>query len=264
MKKKKRKIKTIDKKRRKIYVKKSFMLYYIIFAILFITVSLILCFTVFFNITEIELTGKTKYKKNEILNACKIKIGDNLILTSSKKAEKKIFNHFKDLDSVEVLKTFPNQLTINCKDAFAMFYCEKKNKQFALVSKNNRVFNSNCQKKPANSFLLLVYDENFENLKTGETFKLKKEQEQKFKIIKDAVESENATNITKINIKQNLTEITFENRVVLLIENLEQTKYLLNLSLTILKNVIGKQEKGKLIYLKAKKAMHFVPAKISN
>lgn len=263
MKKKKRKIKTIDKKRRKIYVQKSFMLYYIIFAILVITVSLILCFTVFFNITEIELTGKTKYKKDDILNACKIKMGDNLILTNNKKAEKKILNHFKDLDSVEVLKIFPNQLTIKCNDATPMFYCEKKNKHFVLVSKNSRIFNNNAKKKPANSFLLSVYNENFENLKTGETFKLKQDKEQKFKIVKEAIESEKAKNITKVNIKQNQIEIVFENRIMLIIENLEQTKYLLNLSLAILKSVVGKHEKGKLIYLKNKKAMHFIPEKIS-
>ena len=186
--KKRRKMHMINHQKRRIkFKKKRYMLYYILFTIILITTFLIMSFTVFFNIKKIELTGTTSHKKSEILNLCGIKKGDNLILTNTKKAEQNIFNFFKDIDSIEITKSFPETIEINCVDCKPYFCCRNSNKKYAYISKNNRIFKTDEEEKPEKVFSLYIEGENFNQLKIGEFFKLNEKAEKKFNIIKTAI-----------------------------------------------------------------------------
>lgn len=254
----------MKKKRRRIkYKKKKYMLYYIIFGILLLTTSTLLSVTVFFNIEEINITGKTKNKKEDILNVCSIKKGDNLILTDTKKSEKMLFNNFKNLDYVKVKKTFPNSLEIECEDAILDFYCKKDNDTYILVSKNFRVFADNVEKKPKSGFLLET-ESKTTNFNAGDFFEISKEEEEKLKSLKEIIKNEKIKNITKIKLKDETTKITFENRITLEIEDFSKAAYLIKFSLKILKNSIGSLDKGKLVYLESNKSLHFIPYKKPN
>ena len=248
------------KKRKIKYKKKKYMLYYIFFGIIAITTSLLLCTTVFFNIEEINITGKTKTKKEDILNVCSIKKGDNLILTNTKKSEEILFNHFKNLDYVEVKKTFPNSLEIECEDAVLNFYCKKEDDSYILISKKFRIFADDVEKKPKSGFFLEV-ESNISNLKSGDFFEISNEEEEKLKVLKEIIEKEKIKNITKIKLTDETTYVTFEDRVTLEIEDFSKTAYLINFSLKVLKNSIGSLEEGRIIYLKSNNSLHFIPSR---
>lgn len=252
---KKRKIKRKIK-----YKKKRYMLYYIFFGIIFLTTSFLLCVTVFFNIKEINVSGTTKNKKEKILDVCKIKKGDNLILTNTKKSEEVIFENFKNLDHVKVKKIFPNSLNIECEDASLSFYCKKNNGNYILISKNFRVFADNLEKKPKNGFLLKTKSP-ISNFNLGDFFKLEEEEEKKLKDLKNIIEEEKIKNITEIDLENKTTKVTFENRVTLEIEDFSKAAYLINLSLKILKESISTLEEGKIVYLNSNKSLHFIPTK---
>ena len=106
-------------------------------------------------------------------------------------------------------------------------------------------------------------DDDLKNYNAGDFFELQEEKQEKFEIIKNAIKNENAKNITKVNLKNPKVYITFENRIVLEIDDISKTQYLINLSKIMLKKFIGSFEKGKLIYLKSKKSMHFIPSNIA-
>lgn len=251
------------KKRRVKYKKKKYMLYYIFFGIFLTTTSALLSVTVFFNIEEINIIGKTKNKKEEIMNVCSIKIGDNLILTDTKKSEKILFSHFKNLDYVEVKKTFPNSLEIECEDAVLDFYCKKTNNNYILVSKNLRVFADDVEKKPKSGFLLETKS-NISNLKSGDFFEISKEEEEKLKSLREIIKNEKIKNITKIKLEDETANITFEDRVTLEMEDFSKASYLIKFSLKVLKKSIGPLEEGKLVYLNSNKSLHFIPFKKTN
>ena len=259
MKNKRRKIHMLNKKKlRRKQIRKKYMLYYIMFGIIILVTLTILSLTVFFNIDEIEIIGIKNHKEEDILNSCQIKKGDNLILTNSKKSEEKIFESVKDLDEVDVVKKFPNKISINCCESIPEFCCEKSNKQYIVVSKNGRVI-KNCEtKKPNNIIELLVKNANFNEYNVGDFLKLEENMEKNLQAVKEAIELEHAKNITKIKMDSSLILIIFENRVVLEINNPADIQYLLSISLKIIKNLIGPFEKGKIIYLKSKKAIHFI------
>ncbi len=258
---KRRKIHMLNQKKKRMkFKKKRYMIYYILFSIILITTFLILSFTVFFNIEDVEIKGETIHKIEELLKIGGIKEGDNLILTNTKKAEKEILKNFNDIDCVTITKSFPETLTIDCSDCVVDFCCENDDEKFFLVSKNNKIFRLD-EKIPKSAFILRVEGMNFNDLKIGSTFKLPEEEEKKFNIIKDAIKSEDIDNITKVEINKDKTYITFENRIIVEIEEIEKTNYLLNVSKYIIKNIAGKYEKSKIIYLKSKKSIHLIPIK---
>lgn len=258
---KRRKIHMLNQRKKRMkFKKKRYMIYYILFSIILITTFLILSFTVFFNIEDIEIKGETIHKKKELLKIGGIKEGDNLILTNTKKAEKEIFKHFNDIDHITITKYFPDTITIDCYDCVATFCCENSDENFFLISKNNKIFKID-EEIPENAFVLYVENLSFDDLKIGSVFKLPEEEEKKFIIIRDAINSENVDNITKVEINKDKTYITFEDRVTLEIEEIEKANYLIGITKNILEdiNIIGKYQKGKIIYLKSKKSIHFIP-----
>lgn len=262
MNKKRRHIKILKhQKRRKKFSKKRYMLYYLFFAILIIVTFLILSLTVFFNITNIEVFGDSKHKEEEILKVCEIKIGDSLILTNCKKSETAIFNSFKDLSSVSVTKTFPNTISIECCDAAALFCCKKEDGNYIIISNNKRIINNSAKNPPDNIITLEILNLDLNKFKEGEFFKLPEKEEQKLKIIQNTIETEQIKNITKIEIDANTTYITFENRITLEIKDISKTDYLIKMSKETMKKIIGRNEKGNLIYIKSKKTLHFIPEK---
>ena len=265
MKNKRRKIHMLNKKKlRRRQIRKKYMLYYIMFGIIILVTLTILSLTVFFNIEEIEVTGVKNNKKEYVLQSCQIKEGDNLILTNSKKSEKKIFESLKDLDEVEVSKKFPNKILINCRESIPKFCCEKSNKQYIVVSENGRIIKNSETAKPNNIIELVIKNKNFNECNVGDFLQLDENTEQSLNVIKDAINLENAKNITKIKLDNSLILIIFENRVVLEITDISEVQYLLRISLKILKSLIGPSEKGKIIYLKSKKSIHFIPFKNFN
>ena len=258
---KRRKIQMLNQKKKRMkFKKKRYMIYYILFSIILITTFLILSFTVFFNIEDIEIKGETIHKIDELLKIGGIKEGDNLILTNTKKAEKEILKNFNDIDCVTITKSFPDTITIDCFDCVVDFCCENDDEKFFLISKNNKIFKID-EEIPENAFILRVEGLNFNDLEIGSTFELPEEEEKKFKIIKDAINSENINNITKVEINKNKTYITFEDRITLEIEDIEKTNYLIGISKNIVEKIAGKYEKGRIIYLKSKKSIHLIPIK---
>ena len=249
-----------QKKKRMKFKKKRYMIYYILFSIILVTTFLILSFTVFFNIEDVEIKGETIHKRDELLKIGGIKQGDNLILTNTKKAEQEILKNFNDIDCVTVSKNFPETITIDCYDCIVDFCCENNDEKFFLVSKNNKIFRLDDE-IPKDAFVLVVEGINFNDLEIGKTFELPEEEEKKFKVIKDAINSENIDNITKVEINKDKIYITFEDRITLEIEEIEKTNYLLSVSKNIIEKIAGKYEKGKIVYLKSKKSIHLIPIK---
>ncbi len=262
MKNKRRKIHMLNKKKlRRKQIRKKYMLYYIMFGIIIVTTLIILSLTVFFTIDEIEIVGVTKNIKNDVLKISQIKTGDNLILTNSKKAENNIINFFKNFDSVYVTKNFPHKILIKCCEGKPKFYYKKSNKEYVVISEKGRIVKNRETKKPNNAIELVLAYTNFNDYALGDFLELEENLDKNFKIIQDAIYAENAQNVTKIEINNNMAFINFEDRVTLEIEDINDAQYLINVSLKILKNLLGPFEKGKIIYVKSKKSIHFVPSK---
>ena len=92
-------------------------LYYVLIGIVAVTAVSILSVTVLFNISSFQVVGKTSYSDEEIIAACGIEEGDNLLRINIGGAEKQIVSKLVYIDSARINRGFPNRLVINVEPA---------------------------------------------------------------------------------------------------------------------------------------------------
>lgn len=88
-----------------------------LFLILMLLISTILCFTVFFPIKEVKVTGSKIYTVEQILEASNIEKGDNLFSVSQDKTEILLKEKLPFIEKIEFDRTLPDTLRIKVSDA---------------------------------------------------------------------------------------------------------------------------------------------------
>ena len=92
-------------------------LYYVLIGIVAIAAVSILSVTVLFNISSYEVIGDTAYSEEEIIAACGIDIGENLLRINVGNAEEQIVSKLVYIDTAKISRGFPNRLVITVEPA---------------------------------------------------------------------------------------------------------------------------------------------------
>lgn len=124
-----------NRKRRR---RRALLLFYIFLFVAVVSAAVILSLTVLFKIDSIEVSGTSCYSKDQIINACGIRKGENLFLAGTGRAEKQIQAKLPYIGSVRVRRTFPAKISIQVTAArvFGAVACSKK---YAVLSGDFRV-----------------------------------------------------------------------------------------------------------------------------
>lgn len=113
----------------------SFILYYVLAGIVAVAVVSVLSVTVLFNISEFEVVGETSYSSEQVIEACGIKEGDNLLRANIGAAEENILTKLVYIDSADISRRFPNKLIITVEPAKAVASFESRGKYYLLSPK---------------------------------------------------------------------------------------------------------------------------------
>lgn len=116
----------------------SYILYYILCGIIMVSVVILLSATVLFNISSFEITGETRYSDEEIIDACGISEGENLLRISTEEAGADIVSKLVYIDTAEVSRGFPNKLKISVTPA-RVNACYVVSGKYYLVSEIGRL-----------------------------------------------------------------------------------------------------------------------------
>ncbi len=116
----------------------SYLFYYIIFAVVAVTVICVLSTTVLFNITEINVSGETEYSAQDVIQLSGVENGRNLITLDTGAIEQKLIKELPYVDGVKVKKHLPSSLEIELTPAVPVANV-KKNDVYYLVSANGRI-----------------------------------------------------------------------------------------------------------------------------
>lgn len=103
----------VRRKRRRMSVK----LYAAIMAVLVLGVAVTLCFTVFFNIQTITVTGDSRYDSEQIIKTAGILEGDNLLLADLQAAQEKLLTELPYLETAHIRRKLPTGLSIEVSEA---------------------------------------------------------------------------------------------------------------------------------------------------
>ena len=129
--------------RRKKNKRKKLIVRSVIF-FLFLVIGVILVLTMFFNISEITVSGDAVYPAEDIVNSSGVVIGDNLIFISKDEINEKISTELPYVDSVKIKRHLPTGLELIITKTEAK-YAIIQDGYYTLLNKNGKVLESGVE-----------------------------------------------------------------------------------------------------------------------
>lgn len=97
-----------------------------------VIVATIFVMSVFFRVSDIEVTGNTHYTDEEIIRAIDIEQGDNLFFFDRFAAISRVFAKLPYIEEVSVVRKLPNKVTIEVVESTALAYIKLGDERWTL------------------------------------------------------------------------------------------------------------------------------------
>ena len=127
----------------------------IILCAIFLLAGVIFALTMFFNISEISVTGDKVYSAEDVTEKCGINIGDNLIFVSKKKINERITTELPYVGAVKVKRRLPTKLELIITKTDAT-YAVVENGYYTLLDENGKVLEKDLEYIGENIILLNI------------------------------------------------------------------------------------------------------------
>lgn len=195
-----------------------------------------------FGIKEISVQ-ESIYEKNDIISACEIRNGYNLLFVDISSCKKKILSKLPYVESVEISKIMPNKINIKTEIACPK-YCIFDGETYFYVSKSGKFLEKSQEAKES------IPKVKASKFSISENGYISFENEEVLSIIKeliDNLEQQNFAQTYEIDIS-NLSCITinYDNRINIILGTADDLSYKISTLGEIIKNKIKDSEKGKL------------------
>ena len=127
---------------------------FVFFLIIALITLAIMCFTVFFPIKRINVSGSEIYSKTEIIKASKLTTDDNLWVISEKEIENNIRKKLPYIDNVKLKRVFPDAVVLTVTDANEYAYYQLGDKYY-ILSDNGYILKEQSE-MPENVFEIVT------------------------------------------------------------------------------------------------------------
>ncbi len=236
----------VRKKRRR--RRQNLSLYYAIMFFLVAAVGIILSLTVFFNVKEVTVTGKSIYNDNDIILSSGIQTGDNLVRLSSSKAENKILLSLPYVDTVMITKKFPDKVEIEVTPSVE-FANIKYESGYLLISSSGKILSYSAAAKSGYPIIIGCENENFE---PGSLVEIADEENNNafYSLIETMIAEGVTEKITEIDVSDRYNiSIVYDDRIRVELGSLNDISYKLRFSYMLITEKISINKKGTL-YMK--------------
>lgn len=250
-----------DKIRRIKNKKSKYMIYYIFFSIVFLSLTITLSLTTFFKIENIQIEIKcNNLNKAQILKTINLNYGDNLIMFNSKKAIEKLLNTYKNLSETKIEKQFPDTLKLVCDFNSPLFFIETPNNEMIGIANSGRAVKFYKKINTTPTKLTIKFNtKTFNPPQLGDFLNLPPAEFQELNTIVKEATLANLNNITKIEITPNIeTTINYDNRIDIKLKNGSRTEQILKSASKIISDYVGQNEAGTICYVENNKTIHFI------
>ncbi len=124
--------------RRRRHRRHVLLFFYFFLFVLVLSAAAVLSLTVLFKITDIRVTGSSRYSQQQIVSASGIKKGDNLFLTRTNSSAANIQKKLPYLGVVQVTRKLPASIEIHvCEDS--IYGAVAFGNKYAILGENGRV-----------------------------------------------------------------------------------------------------------------------------
>ena len=143
-----------QKQARKRQMAIAFISIFVVSLIVALVSLVVLCFTVFFDVKQISVSGSEIYSNAEIIKASDITTEDNLFIIREKRVEEKIRQSLPYVDDVKIKRRLPDKVALIITDAKEYAYFEHEGKYY-IVSENGYVLKEQTE-APENVFEIIT------------------------------------------------------------------------------------------------------------
>ncbi len=177
---------------------------FVFFIIITLVTLAIMCFTIFFPIKRINVSGSKIYSKSEIIKASKLTTADNLFVISEDDIQNKIRKTLPYIDDVKLKRVLPDAVILTVTDATEYAYYLSGDKYY-ILSSNGYILKEQSD-TPENVFE--IFTSGIDG-SVGEKAKYKSEQEQELVNTLITALKKQKINIDKIDVS-NILQISLE------------------------------------------------------
>ena len=135
--------------------KRKKLIFRISLCAIFLLAGIIFALTMFFNISEIAVTGDKVYSANDVTEKSGVNVGDNLIFISKKKINERITTELPYVGSVKVKRHLPTRLELIVTKTDAV-YAVVENGYYTLVDETGKVLEKDLEYIGENIILLNI------------------------------------------------------------------------------------------------------------
>ena len=133
------KLREYNARRKKKYKRRRKTAVYLVLLLLVCAVCLILSLTVFFNASQIKVSGNVRYTVSQVIKASGVETGDNLLRMSKSGIKEKILKALPYVSEVQVIRELPSTVTIKVVEAEPSCRYLVGENRWALLSEDLRV-----------------------------------------------------------------------------------------------------------------------------
>ena len=135
--------------------KRKKLIFRAVLCFIFLCIGIIFALTMFFNISEITVTGDTVYSSEDIIEKSGVVIGDNLIFVSKKKINEQVSTELPYVGSVKVKRHLPTKLELIVTKTDAV-YAVVIDGYYTLLDANGKVLEKDLEYVAENIILLNI------------------------------------------------------------------------------------------------------------
>lgn len=147
-------VKKTDQKRRRRKRLRSHLLQIIFGSALVLALFLVLSFTVFFHLEEVDIQGASGFTKQDFENQTGVLVGDNLFRINTGAVEKQLLQQNVRFDDVTVKRKFPDTLLVEVEAAQTACACYWKGSYY-YTSLSGRLLSVSTDYDPASNVPLV-------------------------------------------------------------------------------------------------------------
>ena len=232
--------------------------YYALAMVFVALIVLILCLTVFFKTSTIEIDGVSLYTSEQILNVGGISNGANLVRTSTDNIENRLESTLVFLDEVKVTKKYPSTIVISCKEAIKAADIECDDTYYVL-SQSGKILEAKNGRPTGEIPIIKGFELKSKDvgatLESDDTFKAKILLE----ILQEAEKLE-FNKITQIDMtSRSDIKLDYDNRIEIRLGSSVDIGYKLNYFKTVIDEKLTSNFEGTLIYNGADSGISAIP-----
>lgn len=181
--------------------------------LVFLCAGIILALTMFFNISEITVTGDTVYSADDVTSSSGVSIGDNLIFISKSKINEQITTELPYVGLVKIKRHLPTGLELIITKTDAV-YAVVINGYYTLLDGNGKVLETELEYVGENIILLNIGD--IESAETGKTIAVDEDYLEKLVNLRTVYEECGIDGITAIDLSDLYDiKLTYQGRIIL-------------------------------------------------